>query len=108
MTCLSDIDLATLHQHRLEERFSYKLAWSGTGHQQVQYNDLLMRHNASLKRQRIIPNKSSASTAQSANTVQASESLASSPESQQVKSEDEPDDGYFDSSTRRRRSGTWP
>ncbi|KAH8319674.1 hypothetical protein KR074_003499 [Drosophila pseudoananassae] len=108
MTCLSDIDLATLHQHRLEERFSYKLAWSGTGHQQVQYNDLLMRHNASLKRQRIIPNKASASITNTTNPVQASETLASSAESQQVKSEDEPDDGYFDSTTRRRRSGTWP
>lgn len=29
MTCLSDIDLATLHKSRLEERLNYKLAWGG-------------------------------------------------------------------------------
>lgn len=30
MSCLSDIDLATLHKSRLEERLNYKLAWSSS------------------------------------------------------------------------------
>ncbi|KAH8245914.1 hypothetical protein KR038_011801 [Drosophila bunnanda] len=108
MTCLSDIDLATLHQHRLEERFSYKLAWSGTGHHQTQYNDLLVRHIASLKRQRIVQNKANVDTTKARDQNTASNNLASNPGSQQAKTEEETDDGYFDSATRRRRSGTWP
>lgn len=108
MTCLSDIDLATLHQHRLEERFSYKLAWSGTGHHQTQYNDLLVRHNDSLKRQRITQNKANVASTKARDQSKPSENLVSTTESQQTCSEEETDDGYFDSSTRRTRSGTWP
>ncbi|XP_017051225.1 NAD kinase isoform X1 [Drosophila ficusphila] len=108
MTCLSDIDLATLHQHRLEERFSYKLAWSGTGHQQTQYIDLLRRHNDSVKRQRIIQNKANFASTKARDQNVASENSANGLANHQDKSEEDPDDGYFDSTTRRRRSGTWP
>ncbi|KRJ99315.1 NAD kinase isoform X1 [Drosophila yakuba] len=108
MTCLSDIDLATLHQHRLEEIFSYKLAWSGTGHQQTQYNDLLMRHNASLKRQRIIQHTANMASSRAKDEASAGDCVATSPGNLQAKSQEEPDDGYFDSTTRRTRSGTWP
>ncbi|XP_054736987.1 NAD kinase isoform X1 [Anastrepha obliqua] len=64
MTCLSDIDLATLHKSRLEERLNYKLAWGGATtnrqpayqhhlhptHHQARYNSQKSYHAATHSR----------------------------------------------------------
>ncbi|XP_068146161.1 NAD kinase isoform X1 [Drosophila tropicalis] len=121
MTCLSDIDLATLHQHRLEERFSYKLAWSGGSPTTINnhYNDLLIRHNqSSTPRHRLSRTSETIRRDTTNNTKAKGKSTVSTPDKTQTHisrersahqaSDNDDDDGYFTSTTRRRRSGTWP
>ncbi|KAH8421068.1 hypothetical protein KR222_009704 [Zaprionus bogoriensis] len=165
MACRSDIDLATLHQHRLEERWHYGLAWcgahGGSSQQQQQqqrlthYNEQLIRHSVSQQRLRLAKtggyykindangsssaraSSSSASSTSSSDTSSSSgsssigsaddlisskvkENIADNSQSQNpsetqrqnqnkslTQAEDEYD-SYFSSTTRRRRSGTWP
>ncbi|CAD7089624.1 unnamed protein product [Hermetia illucens] len=50
MACVSDIDLATLHKRRLEERINYKLAW-GTEKRNLNYFNYHHHQNAHQTRQ---------------------------------------------------------
>ncbi|XP_055703530.1 NAD kinase-like isoform X1 [Phlebotomus papatasi] len=104
MACLSDIDLATLHKTRLEEKIKYKLSWCAPRH-------ILMKH---LKEVPTILN------AQTTTQVQQSVSRKSiTPRDHDNRTHDviyenincidnEFRKDYFTSSTRRKRSGTWP
>ncbi|KAH8405822.1 hypothetical protein KR215_009756 [Drosophila sulfurigaster] len=124
MACRSDIDLATLHQHRLEERLHYGFAWCGahgSSQQQQQqqrlthYNEQLIRHSATQQRQRLanssgyykMDDRQPAGVDSVACKVKENIANNSQNEIQQQQAEDEYD-SYFTSTTRRRRSGTWP
>lgn len=132
MACLSDIDLATLHRTRLEERISYKLSWlrtrgiSTTKTRATNSFDCQLNNNNDHK---LATNNRVTST-----TTTTSSSLSSSSVSSSscggcvvVDTNRQPpslnfdrngnygigslidDDSYFTSTTtRRRRSGTWP
>ncbi|XP_030563576.1 NAD kinase-like isoform X4 [Drosophila novamexicana] len=116
MACRSDIDLATLHQNRLEERWHYGLAWCGAhGSSQQQqlthYNELLIRQSGNQHRQRVSKSGSYYKVYDANNTsAAASRVKENAAKDHQNKALDRLDDdsSYFTSTTRRRRSGTWP
>ncbi|EDW71415.1 NAD kinase isoform X1 [Drosophila virilis] len=116
MACRSDIDLATLHQNRLEERWHYGLAWCGAhGSSQQQqlthYNELLIRQSGNQHRQRVSKSGSYYKVYDANNTsAAASRVKENAAKDHQNKTLDRLDDdsSYFTSTTRRRRSGTWP
>ncbi|XP_036333728.1 NAD kinase isoform X1 [Rhagoletis pomonella] len=59
MTCLSDIDLATLHKSRLEERLNYKLAWGGaTTNRLTAYHQHSHHHQQQLPPAQYLPHYS--------------------------------------------------
>uniref|UniRef100_A0A182X5Q8 NAD(+) kinase n=1 Tax=Anopheles quadriannulatus TaxID=34691 RepID=A0A182X5Q8_ANOQN len=114
MAYLSDVDLATLHQSRLEERVQYRLS-------------ALWTHGAESGRdyQRSLPAVSSSASSSSTSLTmfgdreaaklravkQSHHHASSSGGGKHVEWSDDDhlhDDGYFSSDTRRRRSGTWP
>lgn len=124
MACLSDIDLATLHRSRLEERFNYKLSFQQPHHHHHMYENgftplnrsCLNRHNAS----ETASSKSSYLEDLNGNCVMGDlakklnrlnflnkQKLLNRGESSSSLEEEE-DYNYFSSTTRRRRSGTWP
>ncbi|EAA05273.4 AGAP011122-PA [Anopheles gambiae str. PEST] len=114
MAYLSDVDLATLHQSRLEERVQYRLS-------------ALWTHGAESGRdyQRSLPAVSSSASSSSTSLTMFGDREAAklravkvptptttgSSRGKHVEWSDDDhlhDDGYFSSDTRRRRSGTWP
>lgn len=106
MACLSDIDLATLHRTRLEERVHYKLSYT-TRH----YGNM-----GSFVKQ--TKNKSNTEL----KTLNCNKKLNSNQICDKIKSQNfsikkdevipdinfESDGSYFSKTLRRRRSGTWP
>ncbi|KAL7737177.1 hypothetical protein ACLKA6_005371 [Drosophila palustris] len=126
MACRSDIDLATLHQHRLEERLHYGFDWCGahgsSQRQQQQqrlthYNEQLIRHSVTQQRQRLITpggyykvDHTDARTDKDAISSKVKENIANNNQRQtqaQSQSQQQPEDDFTDT-TRRSRSGTWP
>lgn len=104
MACVSDVDLATLHRARLEERVHYKLSYT-TRH----YGNL----NYFVKTTKNISNNE-------LNAVNCSSNLNNNAICDKIKSENirlneavpevsfESDCSYFSKTLRRRRLGTWP
>lgn len=114
MAYLSDIDLATLHKKRLEEKNNYKLS---TWYNRRFYDEETCRETQSsimAERHRV---KSKVSIEGKATTKSKTDT---SPDKQTANDADKKikieksspnlyDEGYFSSSTlNRRRSGTWP
>ncbi|CAD7012492.1 unnamed protein product [Ceratitis capitata] len=98
MTCLSDIDLATLHKCRLEERLNYKLAWGAATTnrltaayyphyqlQQYQHHQLALHQNNHQKQQQQQAQKS---TAHSRNAAAQNKQQKSKQQQQQQKQVD--------------------
>ncbi|KAH8384837.1 hypothetical protein KR093_009664 [Drosophila rubida] len=124
MACRSDIDLATLHQHRLEERLHYGFAWCsgahGSSQQQQQqqrlthYNEQLIRHSATQQRQRLANTSGyyklddRQPTGADSVACKVKENIANNNQQQSQQQAEDEYDSYFTSTTRRRRSGTWP
>jgi len=122
MACRSDIDLATLHQHRLEERLHYGFDWCGahgsSQRQQQQqrlthYNEQLIHHSVTQQRQRLaktsgyykIDHKDPSSDKDEISS-KVKENIANN---NQRQTQQQAEDVYdFTDTTRRSRSGTWP
>lgn len=128
MAYLSDIDLATLHKKRLEEKNHYKLSWYN---RRFYDDEMTQEQRSSLKLEEHKVKPKVAAVAKSATTVsKAKTSLTvkqarvdnDSVENEAVKGKssaraivnrictpDIYDEGYFSSpALNRRRSGTWP
>lgn len=115
MAYLSDIDLATLHKKRLDEKNHYKLSWFGSS-----YDDEVS-HQPQKNGEHEVKSKVVAKSAK-ANSAKVSPNAKSPPPSvpsevrkvakavpTRNRSPDFYDEGYFSSPTMsRRRSGTWP
>lgn len=129
MAYLSDIDLATLHKKRLDEKNHYKLSW----YNRRFYDDELshQQQSISLKREEHkVKSKVGAKTSKAKanvsneNSTSAKTELALNDGNENIaqvenkisdctanrnRSPDFYDEGYFSSPTpNRRRSGTWP
>lgn len=137
MACVSDIDLATLHRTRLEERLNYKLSFQPNHHHHpspVQHNSryegfsnmtrLCLQRNASINTRATVNTISNTTTnlkdlngncvmdnltnkIKHLNFISKQKLLLNRGDSSSSLEDDE-DFSYFTSSTRRRRSGTWP
>lgn len=118
MSCRSDIDLATLHQHRLEERWNYGLTWVGAHgrsqelQQLTHYNELLGLQSASQRQHR---HQHPHQQLTKSNFSSCSRTVSRLKDNVAKDNQDKPLQGleyysndYFTATTRRRRSGTWP
>lgn len=129
MAYLSDIDLATLHKTRLEEKFNYRLSW--LTNQKSRISALIIGGAAGNKKPYNVHERNGHAGESLAKKVvknaatqkQTTRQHCDSHEEIHVKEiearefearhkrmdfDDLSDDGYFSSDTRRRRSGTWP
>lgn len=96
MSCKSDVDLATLHKTRLEERVHYKLSWWARRFSEKQ------KHFKNLKNL-VVSGDSSSDCASKRETEMNNEAEARLIENCSN------DKDYFGADVcRRRRSGTWP
>lgn len=91
MASMSDIDLATLHKTRLEEKVNYKLSWlAHFNGKSGKLTEIVEKHK---------PEISDCDRELLAKSIEARDRL---------EFDNLSDDGYFSSDARRRRSGTWP
>lgn len=100
MACLSDIDLATLHRTRLEERVYYRLSYTTR-----QYGNMGS----------FVKNTKNNSNAELKTLNQNNNKICDKTKSQNVRLKEaapdvsfESDCSYFSKTLRRKRSGTWP
>lgn len=98
MACLSDIDLATLHRTRLEERVHYKLSYTTRHYGNLNFFVKSTKNNSNTELN-ILNNNTICDKIKSEN-VRLNEAV---PETSF-----ESDGSYFSKTLRRRRSGTWP
>lgn len=135
MACLSDIDLATLHKTRLEERLNYKLSFQQSHHHHHEhqhhhhhvYDGFSNMTRMCLQRNAVHHNKPAAIITKSNNLQDLNGNCVMDNLTNKIKHlnflnkqkllnrgdsssslDDEEDLNYFSSTTRRRRSGTWP
>lgn len=138
MACVSDIDLATLHKTRLEERLNYKLSFQPNHHHrpsQEQHNHnydgfssmtrLCLQRNATINTRATTVNATSNTVINlkdlNGNCVMDNltnkikhlnfinkQKLLRNRGDSSSSLDDDEDFSYFTSTTRRRRSGTWP
>lgn len=124
MAYLSDIDLATLHKKRLDEKNHYKLSW----YNRRFYDDEMSHEQQSVKseehkvKSKVGTSAKSSTTKAKVNVEQVNartsrhsraandvNAVSSHHRSNGHRSPDFYDEGYFSSPTlNRRRSGTWP
>lgn len=124
MAYLSDIDLATLHKKRLEEKLSYKLSWYNRRFYDEDYRQethssiKAEKHKAKSKVSAIIEMTTKQSKEKAPSTTQQAtdnESVEKGNNDRKLEISDRNhcsnvyDEGYFSApSLNRRRSGTWP
>lgn len=112
MAYVSDIDLATLHKKRLDEKNHYKLSWfgqsydDGMSHQQQKNGEHKVKSKVVAKSAKASTGaKVSSKPAPALNEVRRVDKAPPS----RNRSPDFYDEGYLSSPTMsRRRSGTWP
>uniref|UniRef100_A0A1A9WIX5 NAD(+) kinase n=1 Tax=Glossina brevipalpis TaxID=37001 RepID=A0A1A9WIX5_9MUSC len=102
MTCLSDIDLATLHKSRLEERFNYKLTWQQEPTLQ-QYKQINSNHRQPINDINVLNEKFTKKL-----QLKNQENFFNGCDLYLSSKEESNNNNYFSFTTRRRRSGTWP
>jgi predicted nuclease of restriction endonuclease-like (RecB) superfamily len=108
MAYLSDIDLATLHKKRLEEKNNYKLS---SCYNRRFYDEETCRERSSImaEKQRVktkVSDKATTKSKAKTSPINKEASIESVDDREKFTLSDE---GYFSSSTlNRRRSGTWP
>lgn len=102
MACLSDIDLATLHKTRLEEKIKYKLSWYAPRH-------ILMKHLKKVPMNEQTTTQVHQSVSWKSITTRDHDNRTHDVICENINCIDnEFRKDYFTSSTRRKRSGTWP
>lgn len=124
MAYLSDIDLATLHKKRLDEKNHYKLSW----YNRRFYDDEMSHEQQSVKSEehkvkskvgtsakssttkaKVNAEQVNARTLQKSRATNDVNAISSHDRSNGHRSPEFYDEGYFSSPTlNRRRSGTWP
>lgn len=115
MSCMSDVDLATLHRNRLEERVHYKLSWWARRLINDRQKQLKNNRNSHIMNNGCIGNDCHARASNNETiTSQRPGRNAQRTTAQRNDETDErliencfADDDYF-TMQRRRRSGTWP
>lgn len=126
MACVSDIDLATLHRTRLEERLNYKLSFQQPniydGYTPVARPTTRVLRNSYDNKSKLNQCSKKSSNLGDLNDQSVMENLENKLNrlnfinkqkllnrgESSSSLEDEEDYNYFSSTTRRRRSGTWP
>lgn len=107
MAYMSDIDLATLHKTRLEEKVNYKLSWL-TNHKTRPTGSLMVIDQAQQPKAYCHQWKTVNRGENGAVVESKSAGTKKICDKRLDDFDDLSDEGYFSSETRRRRSGTWP
>lgn len=117
MSCMSDVDLATLHRNRLEERVHYKLSWWARRLINDRQKQLKNNRNSHIMNHGCIVNDCHSRAAGNNETTsrrlrpgcnaERTTALRSEETDERLIENCFADDDYF-TMQRRRRSGTWP